>query len=105
MKILITGATGVIGSRLVPALENEHELRLLSRRSIPGDSRWRQVDVTELDQVCDAAEGMDMAIHLAIATGREGDYEEDAFNSQRMDINVKGPTTSLKPPGVIGSSG
>ncbi len=90
MKILITGATGVIGSRLVPALENDHELRLLSRRSIADDPRWHQVDVTDIDQVCDAAEGMDMAIHLAIATGREGDYEEDAFNSQRMDINVKG---------------
>ena len=46
-----------------------------------------------------------MAIHLAIATGREGDYEEDAFNSQRMDINVKGTYNLLKPPGVIGSSG
>ncbi len=90
MKILITGATGVIGSRLVPALEGEHELRLLSRRAFPDDARWRQVDVTDIEQVCDAAEGMDMAIHLAIATGREGDYEEDAFNSQRMDINVKG---------------
>lgn len=90
MKILITGATGVIGSRLVPALEGDHELRLLSRRAFPGDSRWRQVDVTDIDQICDAAVGMDMAIHLAIATGREGDYEDDAFNSQRMDINVKG---------------
>ena len=90
MKILITGATGVIGSRLVPALEGEHELRLLSRRDFPDDSRWRRVDVTDIDQVCNAAEGMDVAIHLAIATGREGDYEEDAFNSQRMDINVKG---------------
>ena len=86
MKILITGATGVIGSRLVPALESEHELRLLSRRHIPGDSRWHQVNITDIDQVCDALEGMDAAIHLAIATGREGDYEDDAFNSQRMDI-------------------
>lgn len=90
MKILITGATGVIGSKLVPALEGEHELRLLSRRDFPGDSRWRRVDMTDIDQVCDAADWMDMAIHLAIATGREGDYEDDAFNRQRMDINVKG---------------
>ena len=90
MKILITGATGVIGSRLVPAFEGEHELRLLSRRDFPDDSRWLQVDVTDIDQVCEASEGMDVAIHLAIATGREGDYEDDDFNRQRMDINVKG---------------
>ena len=90
MKILITGATGVVGSRLVPALEGDHELRLLSRRDFPDDSRWRRADVTDIGQVCDAAEGMDVAIHLAIATGKEGDYEDDAFNSQRMDINVKG---------------
>lgn len=90
MKVLITGARGRIGERLVPRLEGEHELRLLSRRKVEGDPRWHQVDITELDQVAPVCEGVDAVIHLAIATGREGDYEEDGFNASRLDINVKG---------------
>jgi len=90
MKILITGARGTIGRRLVPRLESEHELILTSRSAVDGDDRWRQVDVTQLDQVEAAAEGMDAIIHLAIATGHEGDYEDDRFNDERWDINAKG---------------
>ena len=51
MKILITGARGTIGRRRVSRLESEHELRLTSRSVVDGDDRWRQVDVTQLDQV------------------------------------------------------
>jgi len=90
MKVLITGATGTIGRRLVSRLESEHELILTSRSVVEVDDRWRQVDVTELDQVEAAAEGVDAIIHLAIATGHEGDYEDDRFNDERWDINAKG---------------
>lgn len=90
MKILITGATGTIGSKLIPALENEHDLVLLSRRKIQDDARWRQVDVTKIEQVMDAMRGCETVIHLAIASGQEGDYEGDDFNEQRFEINVKG---------------
>lgn len=90
MRVLITGARGRIGRRLVTRLESAHELRLTSRGVVDGDDRWQQVDVTELDQVVDAAQGMDVIIHLAIATGHEGDYEEDSFNAERWDINAKG---------------
>ncbi len=90
MKILLTGATGTIGRKLISALEQQHELRLLSRRKISDDPRWQQVDISDIDQVHRATEGMDAVIHLAIATGYEGDYEDDPFNRQRLDINVKG---------------
>ena len=90
MKVLIPGARGLIGSKLVPALERDHDLRLLSRRPFPDDPRAYQVDITNIDPVLRAAQGMDALIHLAIATGREGDYEDDAFNAQRLDINAKG---------------
>jgi len=90
MRVLITGARGRIGQRLVPHLEGAHELRLLSRRPVEGDPRWCQADITEIDQVLPVCEGVDAVVHLAIATGHEGDYEADGFNASRFDINVKG---------------
>ena len=35
-------------------------------------------------------EGIDAVVHLAIASGHEGDYEDDDFNQKRFDVNVKG---------------
>jgi uronate dehydrogenase len=90
VKILITGARGVIGSRLAATFEGEHDLRLLSRSEVPGDPRWVQADVTDIGAVVQAAEGVDAVIHLAIASGQEGDYEDDIFNAERFDTNVKG---------------
>lgn len=89
MNVLITGARGQIGTRLVPALEEEHDLRLLSRRPVADDPRWRQVDVSDLSQVAAGTEGMEAVVHLAIATGAEADGA-DAFNALRFDTNVKG---------------
>jgi len=46
--------------------------------------------VTDIGAVVQAAEGVDAVIHLAIASGQEGDYEDDIFNAERFDTNVKG---------------
>jgi uronate dehydrogenase len=34
--------------------------------------------------------GVDAVLHLAVASGHSGPYEEDAFNDLRFDVNVKG---------------
>lgn len=93
MKIMITGASGTIGQKLVNALEQEHDLCLLSLSQVADDARWHQVDVTCFEDVLNAMTGVDMVIHLAIASGFEGDYEEDGFNALRLDVNVKGTYT------------
>jgi len=90
MTVLISGASGTIGRMLIRELEGECDLRLLSRKEIPGDPRWWQVDVTDFQSVEKACQGVDTVIHLAIATGQEGDYEDDIFNRERLDTNVKG---------------
>lgn len=89
MHVLIAGAAGYIGRNLVPALEKEHTLRLGDVYPL-GDPRFVPLDVTQPDQVRAVMRGVDAVVHLAIASGHEGDFEDDAFNQVRFDVNVKG---------------
>src|ERR1051325_454052 len=95
MKVLITGAAGLIGRRLRRGLEEGHRLILGDVRRLE-DPRWRQLDVTRLEQVEAAMRGADAVIHLAVASGHEGDVEDDAFNQERFDVNVKGTWNVLE---------
>jgi nucleoside-diphosphate-sugar epimerase len=95
MRILITGAAGLIGRKLTQSLEHEHELRLADVQPIAGDARFVPCDVTRPGDVQAAVQGVDAVIHLAIASGHEGEYEDDVFNQQRFDVNVKGTSNVL----------
>lgn len=84
MKVLVTGATGYVGGRLVPALiDAGHEVRCLSRdakklRDVPWRGRVDVVegDITDPDAVARAVAGMDVGYYLvhALVTGDE--FEE-----------------------------
>src|SRR5438093_424574 len=77
MKVLITGAAGYVGRRLVAGLEREHELRLGDLNpSLPAPP-WVALDVTHPESVAAAMTGIDAVIHLAIASGQEGETEDD----------------------------
>lgn len=95
MRVLITGAAGYIGRRLSRALETQHDLILGDVRPLD-DPRWRALDVTRLDQAVAAARGAEAIIHLAVASGHEGEFEDDAFNQMRFDVNVKGTWNMLE---------
>jgi uronate dehydrogenase len=90
MRVLITGAGGLIGRRLTAALAERHELRCGDVRPAAEGAPWRRLDVTRFDEVLEAARDMDAVVHLAVASGHEGDYEEPDFNDLRFDVNVKG---------------
>jgi len=96
MRILITGATGHVGRHIWRGLEADHELRLGARRVPEGDPRWVRLDVTPPTEVMAAMTDIEAVIHLAVATGHEGDYEEDTFNQQRFDVNVRGTWNVLE---------
>jgi uronate dehydrogenase len=90
MRVLITGAAGYVGRHLARGLAADHDLRLGDLRPPAGDPRWVPLDVTDPEQVDAAMDGMDAVVHLAIAGGHEGDYEDPAFNRLRFDVNVNG---------------
>ncbi len=102
MKVLITGAAGEIGRRLTKALETTHDLRLADIRPIAGDSRYVAVDVTRPDEVRRAMDGIEAVVHLAIASGHEGEYDDPEFNQLRFDVNVRGTWNVLEAARVAG---
>ncbi|MGV3723141.1 MAG: NAD-dependent epimerase/dehydratase family protein [Actinomycetota bacterium] len=89
MRVLITGANGFVGQRLARHLAPRHNL-ILADLHAPEAAGWVTVDVRRLQDVERAAQGVEAIIHLAVASGAEGEYEDDAFNDLRFDVNVKG---------------
>jgi uronate dehydrogenase len=96
MRVLITGARGYVGRRLSHSLEADHDLRLGDLSVPEDDARWVRLDVTRPADVETAMRGVEAVIHLAVASGHEGDYEDDAFNQLRFDVNVRGTCNVLE---------
>ena len=87
MKILITGAAGYTGSRLILPFEGKHELRLMDIH--PFDTPHEKVigDVTDLNTVCKAVDGVD-----AIMIGHMAPQKNDGYALPTLpfDVNVRG---------------
>jgi nucleoside-diphosphate-sugar epimerase len=88
--VLVTGATGEVGRAVLPFLEKEFDLRLLSLDRPDDDPRRVQADLLDWEALARAMNGVSTVLHLAVASGHSGAYEDDAFNDQRFDVNVKG---------------
>jgi uncharacterized protein YbjT (DUF2867 family) len=84
MKVLVTGATGYVGGRLVPKLlERGHSVRVIVRdHHRLDDVPWRDaVDIVEgdlVDQsaVARAVEGRDVVYYLVHSMSSSGDFEK-----------------------------
>src|SRR4051794_13105504 len=88
--ILITGATGEVARGVVPLLEKQFPLRLLSLDPPGEDPRRIRTDLLDWPALTTAMHDCDAVLHLAVAPGHSGTYEDDAFNDCRFDVNVKG---------------
>jgi nucleoside-diphosphate-sugar epimerase len=72
MRVLVTGATGRVGSRLVPRLvERGHSVRVLLRKEAEAESLARQGagpilgDLRRPETLVEAVEGAEAVVHLA----------------------------------------
>jgi uronate dehydrogenase len=88
--VLVTGATGEVARGVLPFLEQDFTLRLLAPEPPGDDARRVQADVLDWDALARAMAGVDAVLHLAVASGHSGSYEDDAFNDRRFEVNVKG---------------
>ncbi len=88
--VLVTGATGEVGRGVLPWLERAFNLRLLSLDPPGTDPRRVQADLLDWTALGRSMQGVDAVLHLAVATGHSGVYEDDGFNNRRFDVNVKG---------------
>jgi nucleoside-diphosphate-sugar epimerase len=98
MKILVTGATGFIGGHLVNALiDKGYEVRCLVRKT-SNVMRLKNInaeliygDITELDSLEKALDGIDVVYHLAAITG-----ETTLPFNKYWEINVQGTKNILE---------
>lgn len=90
MKILVTGATGYVGTRLIPKLlEEGYSIRCLARnpekltnRNRPGVEVIRG-DVLDLPSLKSALKDIDIAYYLVHAMGKQGDFRSRDKQSAR----------------------
>ena len=71
MKVVVFGASGVIGRALVPALVERHEVVAVSRTPRPesGRARWVTADATREETLDAALAGADAVVYLVHSLG------------------------------------
>lgn len=76
-KVLVTGATGAIGTIVTEDLAGSYEFTKTSRREIAGPE-WRRIDIArEYEALCEIVRGQDAIVHLAYV-------EEDEAESANL---------------------
>jgi uncharacterized protein YbjT (DUF2867 family) len=76
MRVAVFGATGTIGSALLPLLALRHDVVAVSRRQHGGNgATWAVADATDESAVRRALEGVEVAYYLVHSLGA-GNFEE-----------------------------
>jgi NAD+ dependent glucose-6-phosphate dehydrogenase len=77
-RVLITGATGGVGTHLSKALREDYDLVLQGRHAedAPPGTDFRLAEVDDYDQVLSLMDGVDSVVHLAGAASPESTWEQ-----------------------------
>jgi nucleoside-diphosphate-sugar epimerase len=81
-RILVTGMSGLIGGLAGRKLAEKYEVRALNRRAVAGVVTF-QADITDLEAIRPAFEGVNTVVHMAAYLG-------DANSTQQISVNVWG---------------
>ena len=95
MRVLVTGAAGLIGRHLIEALRTHHEVHALHRPGSPGEgsgARWIATDLTDRIFLDALPIGVDGVIHLA-QSRRFRDFPEGARDV--FGVNVESTAALL----------
>lgn len=85
-RVLITGAAGTVGSAIREHLSDRYELHAMTRR--PADFPSFVGDITDLDAIQPAFEGMDAVVHLAASPAVTTPWEDILPNNLVGTYNV-----------------
>jgi len=99
-KVLLTGAAGTVGGILRREWGDRYELRLSDIRPVANLGKHEQfvrVDITELDQMQDACEGMDTIVHLAATPNPNAQFYDTL-----LPLNITGAYNAFEAAAMAG---
>ena len=86
-KVLVTGASGLIGGLVIRDLSDKYEFSGLSRRPVPGIVHT-QAEISDPVAIRKASQGMDMVLHLAAETHEYDDWDKEMQNTIGGTLNM-----------------
>ncbi len=86
MKVVVFGATGVVGTALLPRLAADHELVAVSRNAREAEAgvRWVEGDACSQDDVTRAVEGAEVVYYLVHSLGSRDFERQDRAAAQNV---------------------
>lgn len=86
-KLLITGASGLIGGVLCNALSDRYEITALNRSDVPG-VRTIRADIADATSIVEAFQTQDYVVHLAAKSALEYTWDEILYPNVIGTYNV-----------------
>jgi uncharacterized protein YbjT (DUF2867 family) len=90
MRVAVFGATGTIGTALLPVLARDHEVVAVSRSDHPdgGGIAWRAADATDPEAVRRALDGVGVVYYLVHSLGTADFEERDLRAAETMSAEA-----------------
>jgi len=86
-KVLVTGASGLVGGLVLRDLADRYDFSGLSRHAVPGIP-YTEAPITDREAVRTAVAGVEMVLHLAGETKNDDDWDDHFQITAGGTINV-----------------